>query len=461
MVRGDTVDSTPSALVARSAQIELPSDHVRVLHREARTGAVAVVHRPGGRWIERAISLRNLPRYVDSLPAGLDCYGSQGRFAGRRKVASLITIDSIWLDLDYHKTVRYAQSEPETVLWSLLGRCETEDLPAPSYVFATGRGLCAVWLHDVLPRAALGRWQAVQAGLHERFSGFGVDGCARDAARVLRLVGTTNTKVDRPVRCLFPSVGEPERYSFEELAAALLPYADPRDADRERALPAQRPLSGLRLAASEGRSTSSGPWLLWGRRLDDLQELRRIRWFGPLPPGHRDPWMFLTSVALSWMVPSHVVKREILAFGSEALGGAWTRQALLRDMGAVVRRAEAAARGEFVEWPPGSGERQDPRYRSRDQTIIDVLDITDEELAALPASGQLGRAGLAVRQAERGKRGGVASGESRRSRAAERDAEIEGIRREEGLSQRAIAARVGVSRDLVRWVLSRDLGGGG
>ena len=58
------------------------------------------------------------------------------------------------------------------------------------------------------------------------------------------------------------------RYSFEELAATLLPYADPRDADRERALPAQRPLSGLRLAASEGRSTSISPWSLWGRRLD-------------------------------------------------------------------------------------------------------------------------------------------------------------------------------------------------
>ena len=442
------------------AQLATPSDHVRVLHREARTGAVAVVHRPGGRWVERAISLRDLGRYVDALPAGRDCYGSQGRFAGRRKVASLITIDSVWVDLDYHETARYAQSAPETVLWSLLGRCETEDLPAPSYVVATGRGLHGVWLHDVLPRAALGRWHAVQAGLHERFSGFGVDGCARDAARVLRLVGTTNTKVDRPVRCLFPSVGEPERYSFEELAGLLLPYRDPRDADRERALPAQRPLSGLRLAASEGRSTSSGPWSLWGRRLDDLQALRELRWFGPLPPGHRDPWMFVTSTALSWMVPSHVVQREVLALGAEALGGAWTRQALLRDMGAVVRRAEAAARGEFVEWPPGSGEHVDPRYRVRDQTIIERLDITDEELAALPASGQLGRAGLAVRQAARGRRGGVASGESRRSGSAERDAEIERLA-EAGMSQRQIAARVGVSRDVVRWVLARELGGGG
>lgn len=443
------MDSTTPVLLAT------PSDHVRVLHREARTGAVAVVHRPGGRWVERAISIRDLGRYVDSLPEGLDCYGSQGRFAGRRKVASLITIDSVWLDLDYHETARYGQSAPEAVLWSMLGRCEVEDLPTPSYVIATGRGLCAVWLHDVLPRAALGRWQAVQAGLHERFSGFGVDARARDAARVLRLVGTTNTRADRMVRCLYPAVGEPWRYSFEELAGLLLPYRDPRDADRERALPAQRPLGGLRLAASEGRSTSSGPWSLWGRRLDDLQALRELRWFGPLPPGHRDRWLFLACVALSWMVPSHVVKREVLALGSEALGGAWTREALLRDMGAAVGRAEDAARGELLEWPPGSGERVDPRYRFRDETVIDWLEITDEELAALPASGQLGRAGLVVRQAARGKRGGVASGESRRSGAADRDREIARLKREEGLSPGAIGARLGISRGAVLKALAR------
>ena len=108
----------------------------------------------------------------------------------------------------------------------------------------------------MLPRVALGRWQAVQGALQGRFAGFGVDSAARDAARVLRLVGTTNTKNHREVRCIFPAVGEPERYSFEELSALLLPYADPREANRERARRPRRPLAAPRLAASEGRVTS-------------------------------------------------------------------------------------------------------------------------------------------------------------------------------------------------------------
>ena len=439
------MDSTATA-----AKLETPADHVRVLHREARTGAVAVVHRPGGRWTERAIGLRELERYVDSLPDGLDCYGSQGRFAGRRRVASLITIDSVWLDIDYHRTTRYAASGPRDVLYALLGHVDAQGIPAPSYVLATGRGLSAVWLHDVLPRAALGRWQGVQAALQGRFGGFGVDAGSRDAARVLRLVGTVNTRADRAVRCLFPVVGEPWRYSFDELAGVLLPYRDPREADRERARRPQRPLAGLRLAATAGRSTSAGPWALWGRRLEDLQALRELRWFGALPPGHRDRWLFLGAVAMSWMVPAHLVRREVLHLAREALGGVWTREAVLRDMGSALRRAEAAAAGQLVEYPFGSGDLVDPRYRFRDQTIIDWLSISAEELAAMPASGQLGAHSLEVRQARRGR----ASGSKRREGLAERDREI-AARRAEGASLRAIGADFGISAEAVRKALKR------
>lgn len=199
-VREDMADSSTASLPATR------SDHVRVLHRQARTGAGAVVHRPRGRWVERAISLRGLPRDADSLTKGLDRCGSQGRFAGRRRViVSLIAIDSTWPVLDCNRTGRHGASGPAAMLWSLIGHCDAERLRAPSYVLGTGRGARAVWLHGVLPRAALGRWQAVLSALQGRVAGFGADGRTRDAARVLRLVGTSNTKVEREVRCLYPA----------------------------------------------------------------------------------------------------------------------------------------------------------------------------------------------------------------------------------------------------------------
>ena len=441
------MDSTATA-----AKLETPADHVRVLHREARTGAVAVVHRPGGRWTERAIGLRELERYVDSLPDGLDCYGSQGRFAGRRRVASLITIDSVWLDIDYHRTTRYAASGPRDVLYALLGHGDAQGIPAPSYVLGTGRGLCAVWLHDVLPargpRTLAGRPGGVTRSASR---GFGVDGAARDAARVLRLVGSRNTKVDRPVRCLFPAVGEPERYAFHELAAVFLPYKSGREADRERARRPQLPLAGLRLAATAGRSTvgralgavGAAPRGFAGAARAALVRSAAARAPGPVA----DPCERWRS---RWMVPAHLVRREVLHLAREALGGVWTREAVLRDMGSALRRAEAAAAGQLVEYPFGSGDLVDPRYRFRDQTIIDWLSISAEELAAMPASGQLGAHSLEVRQARRGR----ASGSKRREGLAERDREI-AARRAEGASLRAIGADFGISAEAVRKALKR------
>ena len=55
--------------------------------------------------------------------------------------------------------------------------CSCPDF-SPSYVLATGRGLAAVWLVELLPR-----WNAVQAELVDRFRRrLGADPAARDAA---------------------------------------------------------------------------------------------------------------------------------------------------------------------------------------------------------------------------------------------------------------------------------------
>ena len=64
-----------------------------------------------------------------------------------------------------------------------------------------------------------------------------------------------------------------------------------------------------------------------------------------------------------------------------------------------------------------------------------------------------------ARQRERGRKGGILSGQIRRERTADIDAAICRARRA-GLSQRQIAHALGVSRDKVRWVLARDGEGG-
>ena len=98
----------------------------------------------------------------------------------------------------------------------------------------------------------------------------------------------------------------------------------------------------------------------------------------------------------------------------------------------------------------GLGEAVDPRYRFKDSTIRDWLDITSQELDLLPPGGQLGSGSLSLRQAARGRR----SGESRRVDSPDQDRKIARLRTAEGLSLREIGDRVGMSHQGVAKVLA-------
>ena len=436
--------------------IATAADHVRVLHSDAKTGTVSLAQKEGRAqsWRERRVSVGDLERRVSELDPKWDTYLSQARFAGRRQIVKLITVRSLWSDLDTYKVPTLAGLSDEALLACVIGCCEKEGLPYPSYVLSTGRGLCVVWLHETLPRLMLPRWQAAQAGLHERLTSLGPNPQAREVARVLRLVGSINTKSGRCVRCLYPLVGSPEVFRFKELEKLLSPLREPWQVRRARELlrgRARRPVTLLRLAATDGRKLPLGSWPLWDRRLTDLEALRRLRWGDePLPPANRDLWLFISTVALSWTIEDPaVLRREVLELGREALGGAWPDALIEQDMAAALNRAEAAARGELIEWPLGSGCKVDPRYHYGDRRIIEVLGITAAELAQLPETGQLGSRSLSFRQAKRGSRGGERRAENARSENEPRDAKFARLRARGWAYRRIAAAHVSAGGDKI------------
>ena len=78
--------------------------------------------------------------------------------------------------------------------------------------------------------------------------------------------------------------------------------------------------------------------------------------------------MLLAGVAISYLVPGPMVRREIVALADEVTGGHWRERETLSRMNAVIARAEQAARGEKVEY---RGRLVDPRYRFRTSTIVE------------------------------------------------------------------------------------------
>ena len=66
--------------------------------------------------------------------------------------------------------------------------------------------------------------------------------------------------------------------------------------------------------------------------------------------------------------------REAWALARQA--GGWDEREASARLHAIFKRAKAAAQGQTVEW---HGKAVDPRYAFRTETILEWLDITEDE----------------------------------------------------------------------------------
>lgn len=308
-----------------------------------------------------------------------DLYVSQAAFGKWRSISDLTAIGACYADLDYHGVSRWRGKLPADVAGAVLGHLEEAMLPHPSYILSTGRGLVCVWLTELLPRAALPRWNAVQKRLGAVLEPFGADRRAQDAARVFRLVGSHNSRADHDRRTVgmvwcHGSPEAPTRNVFGTLADEVLPVTH-ADLISLRAERAKRKAEG-KDKAGPAKFLSAGTY--WETVLTDLQRLRAYRCpEGALPEGQRDTWLFVAASAIAWISPPEVLGREILALGHEAAG--WRDSETKSRMSAVIKRARQAAAGQTVTF---QGWDVDSRYRMKANTIVEWLSIDPTEQRA-------------------------------------------------------------------------------
>jgi hypothetical protein len=350
--------------------VRTPREHGRLVHGGG-MGCVAIAQKIPGRgfWREKShpveVAIELLRHYVGQQ----DVYLSTQRFRSRRRVAHLLSLGSLHMDLDYYRIPKLTGVHPLAVLEMALVALEEAAMPEPTFAIGSGRGLYLLWLHSSIPRAALPRWTACQKTLWEVLKPLGADRAAIDAARVLRVVGTIHSEAGVVVETLAP-VGE--IMGFENLAKKILPLdrAELRDLRVHRALRASQSRSKHLQAPPQGFTKAT----LWEARLSDLQRLREMRFMDAQMADYRDRWMFLSGVAMSWLAVPAVLQRELYALAHQA--GGWTEGYARSKLQAVFRTAHQAARGEKAQY---AGVEVDPRYRFKNETIIELLEITGEE----------------------------------------------------------------------------------
>ena len=383
-------------------------------HDPRRPGFVSLLTKAPGIVKPRTQTFRleALPMMLGTVNPDLDTYLTQNEFyKPNRRTVNVWRMPLAFADLDTYRVESLANLAPEHVVEYLLRFCDDRQLPEPSLIVFSGRGLQIKWLFTApIPKRALPRWQAVQLELCRKFEPFGADLNARDASRVLRVVGTRNSKggeLTRVVhRARIPTMGGIKLdngligHDFEEFQKTVLPFSRDelkhltmrQDEDRQRwkSENAARDARKAQLAVIQGgKSPKKGanpnlrafvPSQLAWDRLEDIRNLARLRgWSEGAPPGQRDLPIFLSACFLAQAVIVPRLDKEILELAGE-LAPTWTEEDARSCASAVYTRATAAAAGEWVEF---KGRLVSPRYQWRNHTLLELLEITPAEEAQM------------------------------------------------------------------------------
>src|SRR5512135_2018170 len=331
--------------------------------------------------VQRSYPLRQMPQIIENLDQNRDTWISQAEFIRpNRRVVYLLRLNLCFVDLDTYKTPWKAYG-PDAMANILRGFCQGEDIPDPSLILFSGRGLQVKWLFKrPLPRAALPRWNSVQRSLVERLERFGADPSAKDASRLLRLVDTVNTRSGERVRVLWVNEfqGEIIHYGFDYFSEWLLPVD--RDTIHKESKAREERRQALQLLKG-GRTGHlrpfSGRQVAWDR-LEDLRTLARLRsWTEKgIPHGYRSKYLHWT---LNFLLLSGAVHSSQLFYEAQAL----VREVcpdLPQDMRSILstlyRKAQAYEAGEKVEF---NGRTYPPLYTPRNSTLMELFAITWEE----------------------------------------------------------------------------------
>ncbi len=274
-------------------------EEVALYHDAQRSGFVAVRIEGRQRWCH----LSKLEAMLGSVPSAKDVGVSQGEFYKcNRSVENLARIQVAFVDLDTYDSSHLQTLSAEEQVMLLLEYCEDKQIPPPSFINSSGRGLHLKWLlTDPVPHAALRRWNTVQKCLADAFDEYGADKGARDASRCLRSVGTRNPKNGKLCRTIWVDVratGRINRWEFETLCTEVLPVKRSvlNSQRRQRKAEQSTPVN-MQPKQTNGQS----PKVLWLKRLEDMRTLIQIRgWQDGVPTGCRNNFLVIAATAITW-----------------------------------------------------------------------------------------------------------------------------------------------------------------
>ena len=430
-----------------------PAEHFRLLHG-GHAQRVAVCTKQGGEWSENVYAHDDAGSLAVQFAGSFDLnvYQSQNGFHKRRTIADVAAITSSYLDLDFYKVPGLAGLSVEEILDRVLDAHPW--LPAPTFIVSSGRGGYFSWLYpQPLGGELLPKWKAVEDILCQLLAPFGADPQARDAARVLRVIGSVNQKSGERVTGSRDTGGA---IAFDHLYRLVTTYGL---AELRKRAQAQSSAAGLVVASTadveravrdSGKATAAQraqhllPLQLAHDRMADCRVIARLR--GVPLTDYRARLLFVFAASAVWYATAEdQLEAELVAFADDHFADG--KRYGLRQVGTVIDRLRLDQEGLPRIW---DGARIPNRYRLSNPWIIDSLEITgaeQRELRTVISAQERQR-----RRVERRRKAGMVTREDYQAAAQDRRTRAVALR-QRGLTQTAIAAELGITQGHVSKLL--------
>lgn len=341
------------AALPKAIPLDTPAEHFDYLHSAAHGVVIVWEKATGGKsgtWHKLHPGDPHIPAVLAAQKSQKDRFIAVNEFHGWRLVRLIKSLRALYVDLDGC-----------TDLQAVYEVLEDAHLLDPSLVVYSGRGMHLYWQHGPVPAAALPVWQRCQDTLIKALKPLGADPSAKDCTRVLRIAGSINSRSSTAVRGV---VLHPEPYDFRILCDEILGVRKPQPK------PAEIRDFGAAKAATRGDRPRSGSiYDRWHLVYRDLLQIAEWHFLGGIPEGHRNDWLFLSAVALSWFAHPATLRTEL-----EKQAKVWTPGLTLPEIRSALQtpleRAAQAAEGKTFHW---QGKECDPRYKFRRETLFEWM----------------------------------------------------------------------------------------